>query len=313
MKIVFMGTPEFAVPCLKALCESGEDVAAVFTMPDKPKGRGLKLTPPPIKEYALEKGIPVYQPKSLKKGDDAEDAYEALKKLEPELIVVVAYGNILPKRILEIPAAYCINIHASLLPKYRGASPMQTCILRGESVTGVTSMIMEEGLDSGDMIFKEQLEIGENETAAELHDRLSELGSRVLLKTVSAIKSGDIPREKQRDELSCYAPMLTKDMCPIDFNKPACEVHRQVRGLSDWPCAEALVNGKKLKIYHSRLEGRHYDLPAGTLCNEKNFTVVCGDGMGIVFTEIQAQGGKRMKSEDYLRGNRLEKNAMLGN
>ena len=305
MNIVFMGTPDFAVPCLKALVESGENVTAVFSQPDKPKGRGYKLTPPPVKEYAVSQNIPVYQPVSMKKGEDADNAYELLKELAPDLIVVVAYGQILPKRILDIPKTYCINIHASLLPRYRGAGPIQWCILDGEKVTGVTSMIMAEGLDTGDMLIKDSLEIGENETADELHDRLSELGAKVLLDTVKAIKSGDVHPEKQDDSLSNYAPRLTKELCPIDFTKTAKEIHDQIRGLSSWPCAVANVAGRKLKIYRSELDGIHHGGSAGDICDKDKFTVVCGDGFGITFTEVQAEGGKRMKTADYLRGNKL--------
>lgn len=305
MDIVFMGTPDFAVPCLRALVESGENVKAVFTQPDKPKGRGYKLTPPPVKEYAVSRNIPVYQPVSMKKGEEADNAYELLKELAPELIVVVAYGQILPKRILDIPKTYCINIHASLLPRYRGAGPIQWCILDGEKVTGVTSMIMAEGLDTGDMLIKDSLEIGENETADELHDRLSELGAKVLLDTVKAIKSGDVHPEKQDDSLSNYAPRLTKELCPIDFTKTAKEIHDQIRGLSSWPCAVANVAGRKLKIYRSELDGIHHGGSPGEICDKDKFTVVCGDGFGITFTEVQAEGGKRMKTADYLRGNKL--------
>lgn len=305
MDIVFMGTPDFAVPCLRALVESGENVKAVFTQPDKPKGRGYKLTPPPVKEYAVSQNIPVYQPVSMKKGEDADNAYELLKELAPDLIVVVAYGQILSKRILDIPKTYCINIHASLLPRYRGAGPIQWCILDGEKVTGVTSMIMAEGLDTGDMLIKDSLEIGENETADELHDRLSELGAKVLLDTVKAIKSGDVHPEKQDDSLSNYAPRLTKELCPIDFTKTAKEIHDQIRGLSSWPCAVANVAGRRLKIYRSELDGIHHGGSAGEICDKDKFTFVCGDGFGITFTEVQAEGGKRMKTADYLRGNKL--------
>lgn len=253
MNIVFMGTPDFAVPCLKALVESGENVTAVFSQPDKPKGRGYKLTSPPVKEYAVSQNIPVYQPASLKKGDDAEEAYETLKKLAPDLIVVVAYGKILPKRILDLPKTYCINIHASLLPKYRGAGPIQWCILKGESETGVTSMIMGEGLDTGDMLIKAATEIGINETADELHDRLAVIGADVLLETVKAVKTGDIHPQPQDDEMSCYAPMLTKELCPIDFSKTAKEIHDQIRGLSSWPCAVAQIAGRRLRYITASL------------------------------------------------------------
>ena len=305
MNIVFMGTPDFAVPCLKALVESGENVSAVFTQPDKPKGRGYKLTPPPVKEYAVSQNIPVYQPVSMKKGEEADEAYDILRELSPDLVVVVAYGQILPKRILDIPKTYCINIHASLLPKYRGAGPIQWSILDGEKVTGVTSMIMAEGLDTGDMLIKAELEIGENETADELHDRLSVLGADVLLKTVDAIKKGDVCPEKQDDSLSNYAPRLTKELCPIDFNKPAAKIHDQIRGLSSWPCAVAEVAGRRLKVFRSELDGIRHGGAPGEICDKDRFTVVCGDGFGITFTEVQADGGKRMKTADYLRGNKL--------
>ena len=305
MNIVFMGTPDFAVPCLKALVESGENVSAVFTQPDKPKGRGYKLTPPPVKEYAVSQNIPVYQPVSMKKGEEADEAYDVLCKLAPDLVVVVAYGQILPKRILDIPKTYCINIHASLLPKYRGAGPIQWSILDGEKVTGVTSMIMTEGLDTGDMLIKAELEIGENETADELHDRLSVLGADVLLKTVDAIKKGDVCPEKQDDTLSNYAPRLTKELCPIDFNKTAAQIHNQIRGLSSWPCAVAEVAGRRLKVFRSELDGIRHGGAPGEVCDKDRFTVVCGDGFGITFTEVQADGGKRMKTADYLRGNKL--------
>lgn len=306
MNIVFMGTPDFAVPCLKALVESGENVTAVFSQPDKPKGRGYKLTPPPVKEYAVSQNIPVYQPASLKKGDDAEEAYRVLSELAPDLIVVVAYGKLLPLRILELPKTYCINIHASLLPKYRGAGPIQWSILNSETETGVTSMIMEEGLDTGDMLVRAALEIGENETADELHDRLAALGADVLLETVKAVKTGNINPVKQDDSLSCYAPMLTKELCPIDFGKSAKEIHDQIRGLSSWPCAVANISGRRLKIYRSELDHiRHEGLAPGEICDRDRLTVVCGDGFGITFTEVQAEGGKRMKTADYLRGNKL--------
>lgn len=305
MKTVFMGTPDFAVPCLKALCESGEEVAAVFSQPDKPKGRGYKLTPPPVKEYALTKGIPVYQPVSLKKGEDAEKAYEILKEIAPDLIVVVAYGKILPTRILELPKTYCINIHASLLPKYRGAGPIQWSVLNGEKITGVTSMIMADGIDTGDMLIKAETEIGENETADELHDRLSEMGAKVLLDTVKALKDGTLSPVPQNDADATHAPMLSKELCPIDFTKTAREIHNQIRGLSSWPCAVANIAGRRLKVYRSELDGVRHSGEAGTVCDKDKFTVICGDGFGITFTEVQAEGGKRMKTADYLRGNKL--------
>lgn len=311
MNIVFMGTPDFAVPCLKALVESGENVTAVFTQPDKPKGRGYKLTPSPVKEEALSHNIPVYQPQSLKKGEDAGLAEAVLKELAPDLFIVVAYGKILPKNILDIPK-YCINVHASLLPKYRGAGPIQWSILNGEKVTGVTTMLMAEGVDTGDMLLSQSTEIGENETAAELWDRLSVMGAEVMLKTIEAVKSESLTPIKQDDSLASHAPMITKDMCPIDFSKTAQEIHNQIRGLSSFPCATAMLDGKRLKIFKSEITGDKFTgKQAGTIVNVKDFTVVCGDGGCVRFAEIQADGGKRMKSADYLRGNPIDEDTVL--
>lgn len=307
-----MGTPDFAVPCLQALIDNGENVQAVFTQPDKPKGRGYKMLPPPVKSLALTYNIPVYQPLSLKKGEDAENALNILKELSPDLIIVVAYGKILPKEILELPKYYCINVHASLLPRYRGAAPIQWCVLNGEKETGVTTMLMAEGLDTGDMLLKESVAIGDDETASELHDRLSAVGAELLIKTISAVKAGTITREKQEDSLSNYASMITKDMCPIDFSLPAQQIHNKIRGLSASPCAVTMLNGKRLKIFKSTMsDKKKYDLAAGTVVSEKDFTVVCGDGYTVTFTEVQSEGGKRMKVSDFLRGNHIEKGICL--
>lgn len=311
MNIVFMGTPDFAVPCLKALVESGENVMAVFTQPDKPKGRGYKLTPSPVKEEALSHNISVYQPQSLKKGEDAEKAETILKELSPDLFIVVAYGKILPKNILDIPK-YCINVHASLLPKYRGAGPIQWSVLNGEKVTGITTMLMAEGVDTGDMLLSQSTEIGENETAAELWDRLSVMGAEVMLKTIEAVKDNSLTPIKQDDSLASHAPMITKDMCPIDFLKTAQEVHNHIRGLSSFPCATAMLGDKRLKIYKSEITGdKVTGKQAGAVVNVKDFTVACGDGGCVRFTEIQADGGKRMKTVDYLRGNPITEGTVL--
>jgi methionyl-tRNA formyltransferase len=312
MNIVFMGTPEFAVPCLQALIEHGENIQAVFTQPDKPKGRGYKLAPPPVKELAQKHNITVHQPQSLKQGEDADKAYNILINLNPDLIIVVAYGKILPKRILDVPKKYCINVHASLLPKYRGAAPIQWSVLNGEKETGVTTMLMEEGLDTGDMILFEKTAIGDNETASELHDRLSIMGAELLIKTIEAVKLDIITPQKQDDSQFTYAPMLSKDMCPIDFSRPAQEIHNKIRGLSKFPCATALYNGKKLKIYKSVLSKHSYTASApGTIVNEIDFTVMCGDGKAVTFTEVQTEGGKRMSTGDFLRGNRIKNGDVL--
>ncbi len=298
MNIVFMGTPDFAVPCLKALVESGENVQAVFTQPDKPKGRGYKMIPPPVKKTALEYELPVYQPLSLK--NDEEGSFEILEKLNPELIIVVAYGQILPEKILNLPKHGCINIHASLLPKYRGAAPIQRCVLDGEKVTGVTSMYMEKGLDTGDMLVKAETEIGENETASELHDRLSQLGAETLLKTIQAVKNNSLKPEKQNDELANYAHMITKDMSRIDFNDTAQNIHNKIRGITGF----AMLDGKRLKIFRSEIASKS-DKPCGTIIDTEKFTVVCGDGVCLNLLEVQGEGGKRLKTADYLRGNKI--------
>ena len=312
MNIVFMGTPDFAVPCLQALIDGGHNVQAVFTQPDKPKGRGYKLLPPPVKELAITHNIPVYQPLSLKKGDDAAAAYETLKQLAPDLIVVVAYGKLLPKEILELPKYFCVNVHASLLPKYRGAAPIQRVVLDGEKETGVTTMLMAEGLDTGDMIMSASTEIGADETASELHDRLAVMGAKLLTDTVKAIESGEAKFQKQDDSKSNYASMITKDMCPIDFSLSASEVHNKIRGLSSSPCATAMYDGKRLKIYKSTMsDTKTYSDTPGTIVNEKDFTVACGDGKAVTFLEIQAEGGKRMKVSDYLRGKPVIKGSVL--
>lgn len=312
MNIVFMGTPDFAVPCLDSLIKNGENIQAVFTQPDKPKGRGYKLTPPPVKALALTHNIPVYQPQSLKKGEDAEKSLALLKELSPDLIIVVAYGKILPKEILDTPKKFCINVHASLLPKYRGAGPIQWSVLNGEQETGVTTMLMAEGLDTGDMLLSTSTLIGNDETASELHDRLSLLGAELLIETVNAVKADTLTPKKQDDTLSCYAPMLTKEMCPVDFTKKASLIHNQIRGLSDWPCATAILNGKKIKIFHSSLTNQKYEgKKPGEIVDEKKMIVSCGDGFGLKINELQAEGGKRMKTEDYLRGKPVELGTIL--
>ncbi len=309
MKIVFMGTPDFAVPCLRALVKGGHEVSAVFTQPDKPKGRGYKMIPTPVKAAAMEYDIPVYQPLSLRKGEDAESALAALRELVPELIVVVAYGQILPKEILELPKYGCVNIHASLLPAYRGAAPIQWSVLNGEKKTGVTSMLMAEGLDTGDMLIKSETEIGENETASSLHDRLSLMGAEVLTETVKAMEDGTLEPEAQDDSLSTYASRITKEMSALDFEKSAQELHNIIRGITGFTTLE----GKRLKVYASELTGSVCgDLENGAVADTDKFIVKCGDGCGLRLTEIQPEGKKRMKTEDYLRGKKIEAGTILG-
>ncbi len=310
MNIIYMGTPDFAVKPLEAIIESGENVMAVFTQPDKPKGRGFKLLPTPVKQSALSHNIHVYQPLSLKKGDDAAEAEKIMRELAPDLIVVAAYGKLLPKTILDLPKYGCINIHASLLPKYRGAAPIQRVILNGETETGVTAMQMAEGLDTGDMLMKISTPIGENETASELFERLSDLGAKLIVDTIKAVKSGSITPVKQDDSLSSYAEMIDKSMCFTDFSLTAAEVHNHIRGLSSSPCAVAYLNGKRIKIYHSELVKNVGGQP-GEIVNVNDFTVSCGDENGVKLAEIQGEGGKRMKAADFLRGNKIEKGTFL--
>jgi methionyl-tRNA formyltransferase len=310
MRIIFMGTPDFAVPCLRALADNGYEVAAVFTQPDKPKGRGYKMIPTPVKAAALEYGFPVYQPLSLRKGDDAVSAMETLRELSPELIVVVAYGQLLPKEILELPKYKCVNIHASLLPAYRGAAPIQWSVLNGEKVTGVTSQLMAEGLDTGDMLLKSETEIGENETVSSLHDRLSLMGAELLLDTIKGLEDGTITPESQDDSLSSYASKITKEMSELDFNKPASVLHNIVRGITGF----TTLDGKRLKVYESYVtELENADaLPNGTVADTDKFIVKCGDNIGLAFCEIQPEGKKRMKTSDYLRGKKIEAGTILG-
>lgn len=308
MNIVFMGTPDFAVPCLKILAESTHTVSAVFTQPDKPKGRGYKMIPTPVKKAAQEYNIPVYQPLSLRKGEDAEAGMKVLKELSPDLIVVTAYGQILPEEILNLPKYGCINIHASLLPAYRGAAPINWCILNGETKTGVTSMQMDKGLDTGDMLLRRETEIGENETYQELYDRLAVMGGEVLADTLKAVEEGTLAPEKQDDSLSCYSPMITKSMSALDFSKSAKELHNTVRGVTGF----TLMGGKRLKIFRSVIEnGTDEKAANGEIVDADKFTVKCGDGGLLTFTEIQAEGGKRMKTADFLRGKKITKGEIL--
>lgn len=310
MKIVFMGSPEFSVPCLKVLAESKHEVAAVFTQPDKARGRrGNQLVPTAVKAAALEYGYDVYQPLSLRKGEDAENAMKILNDIAPDLIVVTAYGQILPKEVLELPKHGCINIHASILPKYRGAAPINWVILNGETETGVTSMQMGEGLDTGDMLIKKTTDIGENETYEELCARLSVMGGEVLAETLEAVENGTLSPEPQDDSLSCYSPMIRKEMSALDFSKSAAEVHNIIRGVTGF----TMLDGKRLKVFRSEISDNIApDAPNGSIVDEKRFAVKCGDGKAVIFTEVQPEGKKRMASADFLRGKKLTKGEILG-
>ncbi len=308
MRIIFMGTPDFAVPCLQRLITDGEEVVGVFTQPDKPKGRGHVMTPPPVKELALKYDIPVFQPTKMKDGE----AYKIIDELDPELIIVVAYGKILPKDILERPKYGCVNIHASLLPKYRGAAPIQWAVINGEKVSGVTSMQMGEGLDTGDMLIKSEVEITDNMTAGELHDILSPLGADVMSETISAIKDGNLKPEKQNDAESTYASMLDKSLSPIDWTKSAAEIHNQIRGLSPWPTATTTLDGKVLKIHSSRVCDMKAKNPGEIIFNDKKLVVSCGNDTTLEIVVLQAEGKKAMSADQFLLGKKIEVGTVLG-
>ncbi len=299
MRIVYMGTPDFAVPALEKLAQSPDyTVAAVFTQPDKPKGRKMVMTPPDVKVCAEKLGIPVFQPSSMR----SEEAYNSLKELNPDVIVVAAYGQILPKAVLDLPKFGCVNIHGSLLPKYRGAAPIQQSVLDGEKVTGVTTMLMDVGLDTGDILLKAETEIGENETAGELFDRLAVLGGELIVETLDKLKKGEITPQKQDDSLATHTSKITKELCPIDFNKTAYEVHNKVRGLNPWPVAATEIAGKTVKVYSSRVSDMSG--AAGTILSLKPFVVACGE-KSVELIEIQPQGKKRMTAQAFLAGHKL--------
>lgn len=308
MRIIFMGTPDFAVPTLKMLVEEGYDVCGVFTQPDKPKGRGHKTVPTPVKEYALSMDIPVYQPKTLK----SDESKELFKQINPDLAVVVAYGKVLPKEILDMPKYGCINVHASLLPKYRGAGPIQWSIINGETETGVTTMYMAEGIDTGDMLLSEKTPIGENETAGELHDRLSELGADVMKKTMVLLEKGELNPIKQDDSKTCHAPMLTKELSVMDFSKTASELHNLVRGITPWPSAETRICGKRVKVYRTEIIDKDIEnAEYGRVIDTNKLIVACKKGI-LRLLEVQPEGSKRMSDEAYLRGRPVEKETVLG-
>ena len=303
MRIVFMGTPEFAVPSLRQLIADGHEIVCVLTQPDKPKNRGMKLMPSPVKVVAMEHQIEVYQPVTLKSGE----ALERLSALKPELIVVAAYGKILPKEILDLPRLGCINVHSSLLPRYRGAAPINWAILNGETETGVTIMYMAEGLDTGDIISQRATAIDPDETVESLHDRLALLGAELLGETVAAIGAGTAQRVPQNDAESCYAPMLSRQLSPIDFSRSAHEIHNQVRGLIPWPATTMEIKGQTFKIFAVEETGMDSTQGAGTLlgADRQGINVVCGDGKVLRILELQAPGKKRMRAVDYLRGHPL--------
>ncbi|MGN1050800.1 MAG: methionyl-tRNA formyltransferase [Acutalibacteraceae bacterium] len=305
MKVIFMGTPDFAVPSLEALVKNGYEVSAVFTQPDKPKGRKMIMTMPPVKETAIKYNIPVFQPNKLRSPENTE----IIKKINPDVIVVVAYGQILPESILKIPKYGCVNVHGSLLPKYRGAAPIQWAVIEGEEKSGVTTMLMDKGLDTGDMLLSREVKISEDETAGELFDRLSFIGGDLLIDTLSSLKKGSIVPKKQESGKSSYAKMLDKSIAKIDFSKSAREVHNLVRGLSPWPVAYTFIGGKKLKIYKTALSKKCGN--PGEIVSLKPLTVACKDS-SLQILEMQIEGKKRMTSKDFLMGHKMDIGTFLG-
>jgi len=312
MRILFMGTPEFAVISLDALCKSRHEVVAAVSQPDKPKGRGHKLMPPPVKAYALDFGITVYQPETLK-----DNAFLAtLQELAPELIVVAAYGKKLPEYVLNYPKYGCINIHASLLPKYRGAAPIHRCIMNGETNTGVTIMYMAEGIDTGDMLLKSETKINENETTVQLHDRLASMGADALIRAIEGIEAGTIEREKQDDSLVCYASMINKQTALIDWSRSATEINNLVRAMNSWPLAYTYCGGNMMKIASTEVTKCQVGNAAGTPGQVLGHTtgegllVACGVGV-IAVKEVQFEGKRLMGIDDYMKGNTIEPGTIL--
>ena len=303
MRIVFMGTPDFAAASLDALLKNGYNIAGVFTQPDKAKGRGMEISFSPVKELALENEIPVFQPAKMRDGT----ALSILQNLKPDLIVVVAYGRILPDDILSVPPLGTINVHGSLLPRYRGAAPIQWSVLNGDEKTGVTTMYLSSAMDAGDIIFSEETEIGEYETSGELYDRLKKLGAELLIKTVREIEAGCAPRTPQDETQATYVSMLDKSLSPLDFTKPARAVVKWVCGLQPWPVATAGLGDVVLKIYSARLTHHHTEAVPGSIVStgKDGIEIACGDGETVLLTEVQAPGKKRMPAVDYLRGHKL--------
>ena len=303
MRILFMGTPDFAVASLKRLVEDGHEICGVFTQPDKPKNRGHKMQFPPVKEYALEQGLTVYQPLKMRDGE----AFAIVQELQPELIVVAAYGKILPEDILNYPKYGSINVHSSLLPKYRGAAPINWAILNDEKETGVSIMYMVKELDAGDVLHVLKTEIGAEEDLPSLWSRLSDLGAQALAETLPMLEDGTAVRTPQDESQVTYASMLSREMSPIDWNKPARAIDCQVRGLIPWPCATAEIAGTRFKVYRTA-PGQATDKAPGTVLSagKKGIEVACGNGESLYITELQAEGGKRMAASAYLLGHPIE-------
>ncbi|HEX2925954.1 MAG TPA: methionyl-tRNA formyltransferase [Ruminiclostridium sp.] len=311
MKIVFMGTPEFAVPSLEMLIREGYEVIAVVTQPDKPKGRGNKMSAPPVKEFAVEHGITVLQPEKIKTPEFAAQ----IRELGPDLMITAAYGKIISKELLDVPTLGCINVHGSLLPAYRGAAPIHWSIINGEKVTGVTTMFTDVGLDTGDMLLKRELEIGPDTTVGELHDKMAVLGAEVLKDTLIELKNGTLTRKPQDDAISTYAPIISKEVGLIDWNKSAQQIHNLVRGTNPWPGAFTFMDESKMRIWKTSIASCSKDKHcAGEIVsvNEEGILVQCADGY-ILIQELQFDSSKRMKVSDYIRGHKINTGEKLGN
>lgn len=307
MRIIFMGTPDFAVPSLQALIDAGHEICAVFTQPDKPKGRGHAMAPPPVKELALKYGLTVYQPRSMKKGP----ALEIIQSIAPDVIVVVAFGKILPLSILSVPRLGCVNVHGSLLPQYRGSAPIQWTVLNGDKVTGVTTMLMNEGIDTGDILDVETTEVGENETSGELFDRLMVMGAELLPKTLEKLENGTAVRTPQPEEGACYAPMLDKAMADMDWTKSADELHNLVRGLNPWPVAVMRFEGKRMKVFDVSVLSAQGNAGEAFVGPDRSFCVYCGKD-ALRLNVVQPENKKRMSGADFLLGHPLnDKNRNL--
>ena len=301
MRIVFMGTPDYSAVTLKALINEGYDIVGVFAQPDKPVGRKQVLTPPPVKLLAAENGIPVFQPRTLRDGT----ALEILERLAPEIIVVVAYGKILPPEILSYPKYGCINGHASLLPKYRGASPIQWCIVCGEKKTGVTVMQMDAGMDTGDILSVREVDINDGETAGELFERLAPISAELTVETLKKIENGEIKPVTQDNSAATYAPILKKEMARLDFKKSAYELECAVRGYNPWPAAYFYLDGKRIKVLECELGGRTDKAPGTVVSADNGLSVACGNGTVLRMLSVQPEGGKLMAAETWLRGCRI--------
>ena len=304
MRIVFMGTPDFASASLKKLIDERFDVVGVFTQPDKPKGRGMELCASPVKELALETGPPVFQPAKLRDGT----ALAQIKALEPDILVVVAYGRILPDDILAVPKSGAINVPGSLLPKYRGAAPIQWAVLNGDKITGVTTMYLASEMDTGDIIYTAETEIGEYETSGELFDRLKDMGAELLVKTLRDIDAGTAPRTPQDHSKASYVTMLDKSICPIDWNKTPREVLKHIYGLQPWPVATMELEGKTVRVFAAKYtDGKTEKVPGAVVSTDKGgLEIACAGGETLLITELQAPGKKRMGAEDYLRGHQIK-------